>query len=162
MKITRSKKGATIIELLLVLAVLSILSGFVVINLGRITRTTSVLSSSEVLLSDVRTQQEKAMNGAGDGTENTSFGIFFETDKYTLFRGTAYSASEPTNIVINLPEDINFVNITFPQSTVVFNATSGEISGFSAGNNTVSLVNTTGGEQKAIRFNRYGVIDSIN
>jgi type II secretory pathway pseudopilin PulG len=161
-KILNSEEGFSLAELVLALGILSIIFGFIIINLGRVTRTTSVLTSAEVLISDLRIQQEKAMNGVNSDTSSSSFGIFFEEDQYTLFTGSVYSASDPANAVVVLPENITISNTAFPQDTIVFDARSGEVNAYSESQNSVTLSNSMGIEQKTVTVNKYGVAEELN
>jgi type II secretory pathway pseudopilin PulG len=147
-------------ELVLVLGIISIIFGFITVNLGRVTRVTGVLAASEVLTSDLRAQQEKAMNGVGE-TEGLSFGIFFEQDRYILFSGSTYSSSDPDNVPVILGEDVTFTDITFPQNQIVFSPRSGEIAGFNEAESFITVLSSIGSEQKTMRINKYGAVDQF-
>lgn len=158
----KRQSGYTLIELIVVMGILTVLFGFTTINLGGVTRLTSVNETVDMLIADIRNQQAKAMTGSGDGTSGSSYGIYFQTDRYTLFRGTTYSSQNTTNFTVELDQNLNFVNDTFPNSTLIFLQTSGEISGYAAGNATIAIGNTAGNEQKTIRVNQLGTVDQIN
>ena len=154
-----SKKGFTLIELMIVMAIVSILIGIVTINLLQLRNTTSVTSNIDALVSDLRSQQIKAMIGATEGRTSTdSYGIYFLSDQYVLFHGTIYNPADTSNFVVNLPEDLEIQATTLPNNTIVFSQLSGEIAGFSgtSASITVQLINS--GVQRVITLNRYGVI----
>ncbi len=153
--------GFTLIELVVVMGILLMLFGFASFSLVNVQRKTSVSSTADNLVSDMATQQTKAMLGAGS-SGGDSYGIYFQSDKYTLFKGTTYSASDPNNFTVSLDLGITFSNITFPASLLIFSSATGEINGFSAGQNTVTLHDTQGTKTETITVNRYGVVTSEN
>ena len=150
-------------ELIVVMGILLLISGFVAINLVNQQRTSSLNSSVDVLIADIASQQTKAMSGVGGQWESTSnYGIYFEPDRYILFQGTNFLATDSANFTVMLDKNIEFSNITFPGNIIVFSALSGEIMGFSDSNNTITIQDSAGSENKTITVNRYGVVESIN
>jgi len=149
--------GFTIPDLLISIAIFSILLGFSITNLPKTQRSISVLSSLNVLISDLRLQQLKAMTGDTQGSQTiSSYGVYLGTNQYTLFRGTSYSSADTTNIVVNLDTGLQ---IATPNATLVFLKGSGQISGFTPnGSNTFAIKNSQTGEIKTIMLNQYGVI----
>ncbi len=162
LKNKRRQSGYTLIELIIVMGILIILFGFTTINLSGVARLTSTSEAVDLLTADIRSQQTKAMTGSGDGTSGSSYGIYFQTDRYTLFRGATYSSQNTTNFTVELDQNLNLANDTFPNSTLIFLQSSGEISGYAAGNSTITIENTAGNEQKTIRVNQLGTVDQIN
>lgn len=159
----QNRKGFTFIELIVVMAVIATLTSFAIVNLSSIQHKAYLSATIDTFLSDYKQQQVKAMTGDTDGTNTTqSYGIYFEQNQYTLFRGTSYSASEPSNFVIALDGSVEFSPINVPQSQLIFAAGSGEVSNYSATEGTVTLHNVVSGEQKTLTVNRYGVITNIN
>lgn len=157
------QKGFTFIELIIVMGIILLLFGFVMVNLLQEQHVVSVNSSVDILMSDISSQQTKAMLGKSDGaTSGNSYGIYFESDRYTLFKGNSFSATDPANFIVMLDENTVFNSVTFPNNIVVFSALSGEVTGFIDGNNTISIINTQGTETKTITINRYGAVKSIN
>lgn len=158
----KRQSGYTLIELVIVMGIIVLLFGFTTINLGGVARLTSASEAVDLLTADIRSQQTKAMTGSGDGTSGSSYGIYFQTDRYTLFRGTTYSSQNSTNFTVKLDQNLNFINDTFPNATLVFLQSSGEISGYTADSATITIKNTTGNGQKTIRVNQLGTVDQIN
>ncbi len=161
-KFLKENSGITLLEMLIAIGIFAILFGFITLNLPSVLRSTSVNSSVVELIGDMRGQQEKAMNGAGNGASGSNFGIYFQTDRYILFTGASYSAADPANFTVMLDKSITITNDTFPSSTLDFTQRSGTPSGFIAGSNTFVVKNSTGNQQKTIRVNRFGTIDQIN
>ena len=152
--------GFTLIELIVVLSILITLLGFVTINLSSSQQKTSLSTTIQTIISDMKAQQIKAMIGDTEGRVSASaYGVHFDTDKYVLFHG-AYSAFEASNFVVNLTDTIKFDAGSRPE--IVFEKVNGEIYQFSIGPDKIILKDTTNGNIRTIRINQYGVIEEIN
>lgn len=161
MRFIKTSKGFSFIEIILAIGVLTTLFAIITINLISASRRVYNDTTTAVLISDLRTQQVKAMIGDTEKTgESSMYGVYFGTDRYTLFRGNSYSVGNPTNFVITLPGGAEFSNILFPNFEIVFASGSGEIAGFSSGLNSVTIINTSENIQKNVTLNRFGVITS--
>lgn len=156
-KYRESQLGFTFPELIIILSILAVVFGFITINLVNSQHRSSLTGTVDTLISDMKSQQLKAMVGATEGrTSADSYGIYFQTNNYTLFHGTTYSSSDPANFVITLDPLVQFAS--FP-ATVVFSQRSGETGMV----NTITIQdigNST--NQKTIMVNRYGVITQVN
>ncbi|MFI5265653.1 MAG: prepilin-type N-terminal cleavage/methylation domain-containing protein [Candidatus Levyibacteriota bacterium] len=153
--------GFTLIEIVVVAAVVLTLLSFASINLFNLPSTSSLDSIVATLTTDIKTQQIKAMVGdtEGRGVPDT-YGIYFTPSSYTLFHGATYSSSSPDNFVSSLPSGYGITTI-LPSSTLVFNKGSGEIAGFSSTQNSITVTDTKTGKQKIISLNKYGTITGI-
>ncbi len=155
--------GFTLIELLVVITISSILFALIAFNLAGIQDRTAHRAGVNTIISDLKLQQIKAMTGSTEGrSASDNYGIYFMTDRYVLFHGNSYSASEPTNFTIELPENIRIQSTAFPGNSVLFSKVSGEVAGFTSGNNTIVIRETNLNSDKTITINRYGVITSVN
>jgi len=153
------KKGFTVVELLVSMGILMVLFALTTINLTRLPSSTSQSSSYIRLTSDLRGQQTEAMVGYDSATPpvgGVSYGVHFETASYTLFNGSDYSPDDPSNFVVNLDPYLTFTGINFPNSQVVFDTGSGDIAGYVAGSDSVSITNSLTSEVKTLRLNKYG------
>lgn len=160
-KIFNSEHGFTLIELGIVFGIMALLTGFITLNLVNVQKTTSINSTIDALVSDIKSQQIKAMAGAGaTGTEN--YGIYFQSDRYILFTGIAYSSTNSSNFTVMLPSNIEFANSTFPNNSLVFLRQSGELSGATDSLSTITIQDTSGFDKKTIKVNRYGAITIVN
>lgn len=158
----KTSRGFTLVEILMVMVISLTIMGLSAVSLLRTQQVTNINNSVGQIISDINSQQLKAMVGATDGTSaSSSYGIFFIQDSYVLFRGTSYSPTDSTNTVISLEKNINISNISFPSSSIVFSRQSGEIVGFSPGNNSLTINYIASNEQRTITINRYGVVTSI-
>jgi type II secretory pathway pseudopilin PulG len=161
-KIFNSERGFTLVELGIVFGIIALLFGFVTLNLGNVQKVTSINSVIDTLVSDMKSQQTKAMAGAGGSGAGESYGIYFQSDRYILFTGTTYSSTNSSNFIIVLGGNIEFVSSTFADNSLVFLRQSGELSGFTDGMNTIAIQNIQGLNKKTITVNRYGVVTKIN
>ena len=156
--------GFTLVELLLFMAIFSVLVGLVTINLLNAKQSASLSTTVSNFLTDLKQQQLRAMIGDTGGRASTdSYGISFGTTKYTLFHGTA-PQGDSSDLAVNLGESMQFVTnaSTFPNSKIVFLKGSGEVSGFTSGQNAIIIKDVTNNNQKTITVNRYGVVTSVN
>lgn len=156
-----NQSGFTLIELVVVMGIIFLLFGFTSFNVLSTQRTVSVNGASDTLVSDFSSEQNKAMQGFGNSS-GTSYGIYFESNKYTLFKGSTYSSTDLANFTVDLGEGLSFTNITFPGNSVVFNPVTGEVNGFSNGNNTIKILDTNGNKSVTITINKYGVVTREN
>lgn len=154
--------GATLLELILFMAIALLLFGYVTLNFVSFQQKTSINASIDTLTSDLRIQQTKAMAGKSDNGAGNSYGVYFQSDKYILFIGSSYSGTSPTNFTVTLDPNTIFTDITFPGNMLVFSQKSGEIVGFINGNNTIAMQSSQGAEKKTLTINKYGVITKIN
>lgn len=157
--LAQSQKGFTFIELAIVLGIISILIGFTSLSLFNIRSQTSLNSTIEMFVSDIKQQQTKAMEGNTEGGARAS-GLYIGTTSYTLFQGDTYSASDPHNFIFSLAKGEE-ISTTFPNQTILFDPVSGEIQGFSEGENTVTFKSNANNSQKIVTINRYGALVSV-
>ncbi len=152
----RKQQGFTLIELGIVLAIMAIMLTLAVVSLSGVQQQAYSGKSLEILISDIKLQQTKAMNGASDDGNTYRYGIHFETDTYTLFQGDTYTPSDSRNFTVTLDGQLTFSSVTFPNSQIVFEKGSGEIVGFTAGNNTFGFSDGT-----TIGLNALGVFTQL-
>lgn len=152
-------RGFTVVDLVVVMATIAVLMGLVSVNLIAVQDKAHLNTTMNTLISDLRTQQLKAMVGDTEGRENPErYGIHFDNNSYTLFHGSVYEPEESSNILVELPEKVTFENINFPFSQVIFETGSGEFVGYSDSQNSLQLVNSSSDEVMPVELNRYGVI----
>jgi len=157
------RRAFTMTEMLIVMGMMSILLTLGLGNLLGSQRKSEMNSTLNSLVSDMREQRLKSMTGDTEGTAViNSYGVYFGTNEYTVFRGSSYVEGDPANFVISLDPTLSFSAVTFPSDIVVFSAGSGEVMGYTEGQNTISLTDTTEGTTKIITINQYGVPTSLN
>ena len=152
------ENGFTLIELLLVMAIAIILLSVSTINLIQAQGNTTLAAAKDVLAADMKSQQMKAIDGhAIDATTNDSYGIIFQSNKYTLFHGTTYDPTDTKNFTVVFDGPLT-VTSTFPNDTIIFSRLTGEILNYSSSQNTITVTNTPDGKQHNLILNRLGVI----
>ncbi|MGH9856853.1 MAG: pilus assembly FimT family protein [Acidobacteriota bacterium] len=151
-------RGFTLIEIILVMSVAFILLGIATVNLSNFQHESQLSAVSNTFLADLREQQTKAMAGDTEGSgQNANYGVHFETNSYTLFRGALGTA----NFAIDIPKTIN-ISTSSDNNQIIFAKGSGEVVGFTDGENTITLTDIVDQTQQVITFNRYGVVTAIN
>ncbi len=150
-------------ELIIVAAIISSLAVLGTMNLVGSQRQSGMDAAVVQVVSDLREQRIRAMTGDTEGTGTiSSYGIYFGTDAYTLFRGNSYAAGDAANFVVNLDSTISFANVNFPGGVVVFSDGSGEVAGWSSATDSFALTDPDNGTTKTITINQYGVPVAIN
>lgn len=140
MKNNTARGGFTFAEVIVVMGIVMTLFALAYITLFKTQQHLSLTSTAAVIVSEIKTQQAKAMSGNVEGVSDTvSFGIHFESNKYVLFKGTVYNPADTANFPVNLEENLEFSEIKFPDSNIIFIKGSGEILGFVDGLNTITL-----------------------
>jgi len=157
----RNKRGFSLIELVAVMAISATLFGLVVFNLVGTQKASEIGAACDTLVTDMASQQTKAMLGAGTSS-GTNYGIHFQSDRYILFQGNTYNPSDSNNFTITIDSGLSFTNILFPNGNLVFSSTSGTVSGYLNGSNYVILKDTQGSKSKTVTVNRYGVVTQEN
>lgn len=152
----QSQKGFTLIELIVVLAIFSIILGIITINLFRTHEQTTLGTTVELLITDLKQQQIKSMSGDTDITTIAKpHGIYFTSTSYTLFTGDTYTANNPTNTVIELPPTVTIT--TLPSTNpIIFAHASGTLT------SATSFVIGGSSDQQTVHLNTLGVIYSVD
>lgn len=151
--------GFTLVELLIVMGLFVTLSVMVGVNIMKPQAAASLDGATDVLVADLRSQQAKAIAGeAVSGSAPVAQGMRFvdNASAYTQFKGTSYNAGDTDNFTFTLDGPV-VLTTTFPSDVVVFNQRSGEVAGWTGGQNTITVRNTSSNETKTITLNRYGV-----
>jgi len=156
------QKGFTLVEVIVAMTIFSLLAGLLSISMINTQPRASLNSTIVSLTSDIKHQQLKAISGEIKDDSTFPYGIHFESNSYTLFAGNTFQSSDPTNFTVNLENNLSFINITFPGSSLVFSQNTGDVSGFTPGSNTITLHNSVTNEQKMLTVNRFGSVISVN
>ncbi len=160
MKLQR-QAGFTLIEILLVVGILGLLFGIGLLSIGNIQVITQNNASSTLIVSDLKTQQIKAMVGDTEGRGiPDNYGIKILTDRYILFHGINYNAADTANFSIPLASGYT-LSSTFPNTTILFASNSGELVNFAQGSDTITVTHTSSSKQQVIRLNKYGTITNL-
>jgi type II secretory pathway pseudopilin PulG len=119
---TNKKSGFALIELLIVLVIFFLLAFLIVPNLNFFRKQSTLNFATEDIIGVLRLAQNKTLASEGASV----FGVYFETDKYTLFKGGAFVAGAPDNEAHSLPSEviISEINLDGGPATV-FNRLTG-------------------------------------
>lgn len=158
-----SRRGWTYPDLIVAAGVLAVLVTLTTMSLSRAQFSAYERTALDNLAADMSIQQTRAMMGdaAAAGTV-TGYGIYFQSDRYTLFKGNSYSASNPENVVIRLNPSFSFSSIGFPSGQLIYASKSGAFANFASGQNTVVLRNNGSGSTQTLTVNSYGVLEQVN
>jgi prepilin-type N-terminal cleavage/methylation domain-containing protein len=118
----RSHCGFTLIELIIVIALIGLLVLLAIPFYQSLQLKADLNQVGEKLASDLRRQQTYATSGKGV----SAWGVRFNADSYTLFKGISFSLRDPAvDEIVNLPSS---VRLFFPMSEVVFGTPLGNAS----------------------------------
>lgn len=156
------RRGWTYAEMIVALGIIGVLVGLTTINLLNAQSKANQSTSVDSLAADIALQQTRAMTGDQSvaGTK-TAYGIYFQSDRYVLFKGNSYSASDPENFSVPLVQ-ASFSTINFSGNQLIFASTSGEFANYASDAATVVLTASGSGTTKTLHINNYGVLDSVN
>lgn len=132
------------------MGILAVIFAITTINISPLPSNTLQATNLDILLSDIKSQQTRAM------TSNSAFGVHFESGSYTLFKGESYTQELSTNTIISLDPGIVFSNVSFPNSVVVFSTGTGDVLGYTAGADSFTIKSTVTNKSTVVRINKYG------
>ncbi len=154
----RSQEGTTLVELIVIMAVIGILARVVTLNIFRGQQQASLTVTRDLLLSDIRKQQHRAMSGVtSEPGVYLDYSIRFEPQRYILYPGVIYDSNNVNNEVTVLESVLQFDPIDLTGFEITFSRLSGEIRGFDEDHRSITLKNIQTGNQYVIRFNMLGV-----
>lgn len=118
------KKGFSINEVIIVIAIMAVLFSSVFIAFSRLNREKSLERSVSEILSVL--EEARAMTLASKN--NSPYGVHFQTDKVVLFMGYTFIQGDPNNKDIGLTSDVTISNIALSGggNDIVFKRLSGE------------------------------------
>jgi len=134
-----AQMGMTIMELLVIVAVLGIILSIVLPQFSKI-KENQVLKSAT---SDVLSSVNKARSQTLSSLSSSEYGVHFQSDQVIIFKGTVFSAGAGDNEIINIipPAAISTITLTGGGSDIYFNRLSGVPS--ASGSIIVSSTNFT-------------------
>ncbi len=142
-----NKKSFTLIEVLIVLALTSLIIVFSLplFNLFKINRKLDIQQNK--IIDTLRLAQNKSQTGL----DNSSYGVYFETDGYVFFKGDSYETRDTQyDIEYELPSGFSLSGL----EEVVFYKITGRPS--SSGN--LVITETSSGRTRTISINSLGLI----
>ena len=115
---SRSLAGFTLLEVIIVIAILVIITVVAIRPFTAFRDTARLDAAAESALSlliEARSNTTSSINAS-------QYGVHFETSRMALFKGITYSASDPTNDIVELPSgtEISAISLQGGGSDVVF------------------------------------------
>jgi len=112
----KQKNGFVLIELLVVIGIMGLMMALLYVNLGFFQKGKTVDEAANEIVRTLRLAQSKTLSSEGD----SSFGVYFETDRFTLFKGAVFNPGAPDNEVhqLNSALKISEINLGGPSATV--------------------------------------------
>jgi len=150
---THFKKGFTIIEILVVLAIIGFLVAVVLPSLSTM-RSNQVLKSAAT---DIFSALNKARSNTLSSVDSSEYGVHFESAKIVIFKGTTFSSADPSNeeILISSPASVSGISLSGGGAELYFNRLSG------APNKTGTITVTNGSLSKVVTISATGAV-SLN
>jgi len=117
------KTGITIVELLIVFAIIAIMATVVFAQLAK-TRENQVVKSA---VADVLSVLNKARTQTLASLNSSEYGVRFESNKVIIFKGKVYSSSNLSNVITNIisPATISTITLIGGGAEIYFNRLSG-------------------------------------
>ncbi|HBH46372.1 MAG: hypothetical protein A2445_03310 [Candidatus Jacksonbacteria bacterium RIFOXYC2_FULL_44_29] len=107
-QVAKNDFGFTIVEILVVMAVLLILSFSGIFTYQAMEERMNIDTATESLISVIQLARSKTI-----ASENAAaYGVYFESDKYVLFKGDAYDPAALDNVVHLLPAGVEIYDIS--------------------------------------------------
>lgn len=153
-------KGFSLLELLIVIAVVGLLAAGVGVSLVNYQRTAALDSAAKEIVGNLRFAQNKAITGEdgnGDGASD-KWGVRFANgtnDTYRIFYGNSYTVNNakeeiylPSSVSFSAPQEGNNLDVIFTKTSGTTAAT------------TITVSNAGGSETRTITVDASGRINS--
>ena len=105
----KNQKGLTLMEILIVLAVLGIIIATVMFQFSK-TRANQVFQNG---IADVLSALDKARGDTLSSLNSSTYGVHFQSNQVVIFKGTVYNSGASDNQVITIVTPANITNVTF-------------------------------------------------
>lgn len=113
----RCRRGVTLLEILLVIALIAVAGAMVAPMGGASLGNRSVSAAAELVADSLREAQFSAMSSQAP----KEFGVYFESGRFVRYRGTAYAPADPDNQEQALNDDLSLsVSLSGAVDTVHF------------------------------------------
>lgn len=155
-EILDTNKGFTLLELVIVIAIIVVILGGAGFVQGAIIAESNRKSKSTEIIQSMRVQQIRSITNY----KNDNWGVYVDEDpsgnddKFVLFKGNSYAARDNSfDIIIDLPDIISITDISLNGggADIVFERITGETSDYGSftltdneGNNTIVSINSFG------------------
>jgi len=153
----KNKQGFTLIEIIIVMFVMVFLISTSIVSYRFFEKSTELEKTSQDIISTLKLAQTKTTSSE----EASQYGVHFENNKYTLFKGDAYQAGLESNKIYNIPNrlEIYDISLTGEGSDVIFKRISGKTE--QNGNISIRIISNTS-KIKTVNIITSGVIELSN
>ena len=153
------RRGFSLVEVLLVVGLLVLLFSFGAVIYSSFTRADQFVLETGKIRELINEARVRSVSGISlGGSQALSFGIYFQTDGYTLFPGTAYNSADTRNQRFSLPVKIEISEINLPANSLIFERISGEVLGFDPVSSHIVVTDLQSDRENKIIINRFGVV----
>jgi len=120
----KHKQGFTLIEIIIVIAVIFFLVSVSIVSYRYFEKTTELEKTTQNIITTLKLAQAKTTSSE----EASQYGIHFENDKYISFKGDAYQPESEDNKIYNISNrlEIYDIDLSGEGSDVVFQRISGK------------------------------------
>lgn len=128
MKAEQCPSGFTLIEVLIVIAIAAILFAIVLSGFSGLRQETDLSLAAQDSVAFLQQARIKTLSSES----SSSYGVHFETSKFTLFTGNTYDSVDPSNKDRILPTsvDISSISLAGGGADVVFKRLTGETAAY--------------------------------
>lgn len=143
------KKGFTLIEFLIVIAILALVAGAILWSLNSFRSRQAVKNTRGEIISALALVRARSLNGLND----KAHGVNFNNEQMTIFSGTTFSAGAPDNQVISLPLVSLSLNLAGGES-VVFD----RLTGATTNTGTIVINSLSGNDTATVTILSTGLV----
>lgn len=121
-------RGYTVIELLVVIFIIVVLASLTIAGFRFFTHQISLDSSVEQIVETLNLAQNKTVASVSE----SSYGVHFATNSFTLFTGSSYNPADPANEIFDLANEVEIFDIALAGGgqDVIFNRLTGNTKQF--------------------------------
>lgn len=118
------KKGFTVIELIVSIAIIAILAGIVLVSMNKYRQKEILKANTSTVVAVLREAQAKTLVAEGDST----YGVHFDDNQAVIFVGDTYNDSSGSNEIFYLSNLVGLATTSLGATDVVFSRLTGESS----------------------------------
>lgn len=151
-------KGISVLELLMVFAILAIVVSFIILNLTKFRNEQALQNTTSDIISLINEARTKTISSVN----STTYGVHFETSRAVLFVGSSFTEPNSNNKQVDINSAVSIpasggISLNGGGSDVVFTRISGDTTNY--GTIIVRLVSDAT-RQKTITINKTGIVSS--
>lgn len=126
--VKNSSRGFTLIEILMVMAIASILFGIGIVYYNSFKERSDISIWANKTIGVISSAKQKTVQSE----KELNYGIHLDNDKFTLFEGEAYDVASSSNEIYNLPASLEIASISLVLATsnIIFERLTGNIQNY--------------------------------